>query len=161
MDEKMKTIGRKMSIRMGILMSFCLALVGTLTSGHFTPVGFLISFVVSTIASLLIGFLVPVGKVSAGICKKCQLAPETLPNRIVSTLISDIIYTPIITLVMTALAYKMAMIQSGGMAQIEFAPMFFKSFAICFPIGFVLIFIFMPLFLKQLLSADGKEAPRR
>ena len=45
MDEKMKVIGRKMSIRMGILMSFSLALVGTLTSGHFTPVGFVLIFI--------------------------------------------------------------------------------------------------------------------
>ena len=70
MDEKMKVIGRKMSIRMGILMSFSLALVGTLTSGHFTPVGFVISFFVSTVVSLVIGFVVPVGKLSGDFCRR-------------------------------------------------------------------------------------------
>ena len=152
MDEKMKVIGRKMSIRMGILMSFSLALVGTLTSGHFTPVGFVISFFVSTVVSLVIGFVVPVGKLSGDFCRKRNLAPESLANRIVSSLISDLIYTPVITLVMVALAYRMAMIQSGNMAQIPFIPMFIRSLLICFPVGFVLIFIFMPMFLRQLMK---------
>ena len=155
MDERMKVIGRKMSIRMGILMSFALALVGTLTSGHFTPVGFVVSFLVSTIVSLIIGFVVPVGKASGDFCRKRGLAPGSLANGIVSSLISDLIYTPLITLVMVALAYRMAMIQSGNMAQIPFIPMFLRSLAICFPVGFVLIFIFMPLFLKQLMKKEN------
>ncbi|SDB67800.1 hypothetical protein [Butyrivibrio sp. INlla16] len=52
MEEQMRKIGRQMAIRMGILMSLALSLVGTLTSGHFTVPGFIISFVLSTIISL-------------------------------------------------------------------------------------------------------------
>ncbi len=152
MDEQMKIIGRKMSIRMGIMMSFALALVGTLTSGHFTIPGFLLSFVVSAIISLIIGFLVPVGKISADFCRKRKYAPGTLANGIASSLISDIIYTPIITLIMVALAYLMVMKQSGGMAQLMFLPMFLKSLVICFVVGFILIFIFMPIFLKGIMK---------
>lgn len=152
MEEQMRKIGRQMGIRMGLLMSFCLSLVGTLTSGHFTLVGFLLSFVVSTIISLIIGFLVPVGKISGSLCRKWKLEPGKLATRCVESLISDIIYTPVITLAMVALAYNMAMKQSGGMAEISFLPMFLHSLLICFVVGYVLIFIFMPLFLKQLLK---------
>ena len=152
MDEQMKIIGRKMSIRMGILMSFALALVGTLTSGHFTVPGFIISFIISAIISLIIGFVVPVGKISAAFCRKRNFAPGTLANGIASSLISDIIYTPLITFVMVLFAYIMVKKQSGGMAEIAFLPMFLKSLIICFVVGFILIFIFMPLFLKSLMK---------
>ncbi|MCR5754970.1 MAG: hypothetical protein K6G30_09210 [Acetatifactor sp.] len=152
MEEQMKKIGRQMGIRMGLLMSFCLALVGTLTSGHFTPIGFLLSFVISSVISILIGFLIPVGKVSGSICKRLKLEPGKLATRCVESLISDIIYTPVITLAMVAFAYNMAMKQSGGMAEISFLPMFLHSLLICFVVGYVLIFIFMPMFLKQLMQ---------
>ena len=157
-NEMMKVIGRKMGVRMGLLMSFCLALVGTLTSGHFSLPGFLLSFVVSTAISLVIGFFVPVGKVSQGVCQKWNIEPGTLKSRCVESLISDLIYTPLITFAMVVLAYTMAMRQSDGMAQIPFVPMFVKSLIICFVVGYVLIFIFMPIFLKQLMEgAKNKQ----
>ncbi|MBR1669862.1 MAG: hypothetical protein IJ695_04115 [Butyrivibrio sp.] len=155
MDEKMKVIGRQMSLRMGLLMSFSLALVGTVTSGHFTIPGFLISFALSAVISIIIGFVVPVGKVSESFCRRRNLAPGTLPYKLASAFISDLIYTPVITLAMVCLAYFMAKKQSGGMAQIPFLPMFLKSLVITFIVGFVLIYIFMPLFLNQLMKKHG------
>jgi hypothetical protein len=152
MEEQMKIIGRKMSLRMGIMMSFALALIGTLTSGHFTVPGFLLSFVLSAVISIIIGFVIPVGKISADFCRKRNLAPGTLKNGLASSFISDVIYTPVITLAMVAFAYFMVKKQSGGMAQIAFLPMFLKSLVICFVAGFVLIFIFMPLFLKGIMK---------
>ncbi|WP_051656835.1 hypothetical protein [Butyrivibrio sp. AE3004] len=154
MEEKMRKIGRQMGIRMGILMSFCLALVGTLTSGHFTVFGFIISFILSSVISLLIGFFIPVGKISGDVCRKLRLERGKIGARLVETLISDLIYTPIITLAMVALAYNMAMKQSGGMAEIRFLPMFFSSLIICFVAAFILIFIFMPMILKHLMKKN-------
>ncbi|MBO6242936.1 MAG: hypothetical protein J6O61_19225 [Butyrivibrio sp.] len=152
MNEQMKKIGRQMGIRMGILMSFCLALTGTISSGHFTPVGFLFSFIVSAIISIFIGFLVPVGKITGDVCRRAGFAQGTIKERLLSSLISNLIYTPLITFVMVLLAYTMAMKQSGGMAQLSFIPMFLHSLVICFIVGYVLIFIFQPLFLKQLMK---------
>ena len=156
MQAKMKEIGRKMSIRMGILMSFSLSLIGTLTSGHFSVPGFLISFVLSTVVSLIIGFLVPIGLINMKIAKKHNLEPGKIKTRCVEALVSDLVYTPVMTLVMTILAYTMAMKQSGGMAQISFLPMFLRSLLICFVAGFILILVFMPIFLRRLMR-NGPE----
>ncbi len=155
MQEKMRKIGKEMALWMGLIMSFCLSLVGTLTSGHFTPGGWLVSFVSSVIVSLIIGFLVPVGKISGDFCRKRNMQPGKLSTRCVESLISDLIYTPVITLVMVAIAYAMAMKMSGGKAEIAFLPMFLSSLLICFVVGFVLIFLIQPLLLRRTMKKYG------
>ncbi len=160
MNEQMRKIGRSMSIKMGITMSFCLSLIGMGTSGHFTVPGFLISFVVSTILSLIIGFVVPMGRISASACRALKLEQGSVPARIVETLISDLIYTPIMTLAMVGLAYNMAMRQSGGKAQLNFAGMFFPSLVICLLAGLVIIFIIQPIFFRQTMKKYGAGTKR-
>ncbi|WP_051198039.1 hypothetical protein [Butyrivibrio sp. MB2005] len=157
MEEQMKKIGRQMGIIMGILMSFSLSLVETLASGKFTIPSFLIAFVLSAVISVLIGFAVPVGKITADVCRKFKLERGKISTRVVESLISDIIYTPIITLVMTAFFYKMVMIQSGGMAQLSFIPMFIKGAIIGVVVAFFLIFIFQPMILGYLMKKNAKE----
>ena len=159
MQEKMKKIGRDMALWMGLIMSFCLSLVGTLTSGHFTPVGWLISFAASVAVSLIIGFLVPVGKISGDFTRKRNMQPGKIGTRCVESLISDLIYTPVITLVMVVIAYAMAMKMSGGKAQIPFLPMLLSSLAICFATGFVLIFLIQPVLLKMAMKKHGVTMP--
>ncbi|MCR5356985.1 MAG: hypothetical protein K6E63_06220 [Lachnospiraceae bacterium] len=153
-EDIMKKIGKQMGIRMGLLMSFSLALIGTLTSGHFTIPAFLISFVISTVVSVIIGLIIPVGKVSSDACRKHNLAPGSLKARRLESLISDLIYTPIMTLIMVSFAYFMVK-KSGAEAAPPFIMMFLRSFVICMIAGYILIFIFMPLFLKQLLKKEG------
>ena len=160
-QETMKQIGRAMSVRMGILMSFALALIGTATSGHFTVPGFLISFVISTLISLIIGFLVPVGRVSAVACQKAGLARGSLPARALESLISDLIYTPVMTLMMVALAYFAAMRAGAGKAQLAFLPMFLRSLVITFIAGYILIFIFMPILMKSVMKKFDLQEQNR
>lgn len=143
--QMMKKIGRRMSILMGVSLSFCLSLLGNLTSGHFTLPGFLISFAVSTLISLIIGFLVPMKKVGDGLANALHLKPRSLPAHCAESFVSDLIYTPVITLAMVALAWKMA--TSHG-AQMPFFPMFLHSLVLSMIVGYVLIFILMPVFFK-------------
>ncbi|MBR4463853.1 MAG: hypothetical protein IKS40_04515 [Treponema sp.] len=143
--QMMKKIGRRMSILMGVSLSFCLSLLGNLTSGHFTLPGFLISFAVSTLISLIIGFLVPMKKVGDGLANALHLKPRSLPAHCAESFVSDLIYTPVITLAMVALAWKMA--TSHG-AQMPFLPMFLHSLVLSMIVGYVLIFILMPVFFK-------------
>lgn len=157
MEETMKKIGRGMSIRMGIAMSFFLSLTGTLTSGHFTVPGFLISFAVSTIISLAIGFIIPMGKVTMKAAKNAGLQPGTMPEKLLSSLISDLIYTPVMTFVMVLLAYMNIMRQSGGQAQVNFLGMFLPSLLICMVVGYVLIFILTPIFMNSLRKKYMQE----
>ncbi len=154
MEENMRKIGRKISIMMGISMSLCLSLVGTLTSGHFTVPGFLLSFLVSTIISLIIGFVIPMGKVGGNVLRRMGLQRGSIKARLMETLVSDLIYTPVITFAMVFLAYKMAMISSNGMAQLHFLPMFLKSLVICFIVGFVAIFFIQPIIMKIVMEKN-------
>ena len=162
MEEKMRIIGRAMSIRMGLLMSFCLSLVGTLTSGHFTIPGFIISFIVSTIISMIIGFLIPMGKVTNTLSGKLGLRQGTIQERLFSSLISNIIYTPIMTFCMVFLAYQMFIKKLDEVAQRpNFIDMFIPSLIICFIVGYVLIFIFQPLFFKALMAKFANNEGKR
>lgn len=152
--ENMKSIGIKMSILMGITLSFSLSLTGNLSSGRFSIPAFLSGFVISLIISLVIGFLVPMGKLGASFCRKLGLNSGTLGARLFESLISDIVYTPLITFIMVTMAYKSAV--SHG-AKLSYLPMLGKSLIISLVVGYILIFIFMPLYLKLLTGPRGKK----
>jgi hypothetical protein len=157
MEEQMRKIGRSISIKMAVTMSFFLSLVGNLTSGHFTLMGFLTSFLISLVISMVIGLLIPIGKLGGAACRAAKLRQGTLGARLMESLVSNLIFTPIMTLIMVFLAYKAVMKQSGGMAPISFGSMFLHSLIICFIVGYVLIFIVQPLFFKQAMKKYGKE----
>ena len=146
----------KMSLLMGASLSLCLSLAGNLSSGKFTVPGFLISFAVSFVISIIIGLFVPMKKVNDSLDRKLGLEPGKLGTRCFEALISDLIYTPIITLVMVFIAYKNATSHGGNP---PFVPMFLKSLALSMVLGYVLIFFLMPFFLKMLLKRSGIGGP--
>lgn len=153
--KKMRKIGREMSLLMGVTLSFFLSLTGVLSSGQFTLPGFLINFLISFVISLIIGFLVPMKKVNDSLGAKLGLAPHTLKTRLFESLISDLIYTPVITLVMITLAHYNA--TSHG-ARIPYVPMLLRGMLLSLAVGYVLIFIFMPLFMKLVMKRNGLGA---
>lgn len=95
-----KKIGIFMSLLMGLTLSFVMSLVGTLTSGHFTVISWLISFGISFVISLAIGFIVPMPKIENAANRKLGLKPGSVPANAVSALISNTIYTPILSVAM-------------------------------------------------------------
>ena len=155
----MKKIGMIMSILMGLTLSFCLSLTGNLTSEEgFKLVPFLASFAVSTVISLVIGFLVPMEKAESGAVKALGLRERSIPAGLVSAFVSDLIYTPVITLAMIALVRKIAMKMSGGHAQLPpFGAMFVKSLIISFIVAFFIILIVKPVYLKLAKKLAGVE----
>ena len=72
--------------------------------------------------------------------KNLGLDPRALNTRVLESLVSDLIYTPIITLTMVGIAWY----QSHG--HMPFWLSFFRSLLITFLVGFVLIFFLMPVF---------------
>ena len=99
-----------MNLFMGVTLSFFLSLTGNLTAkGGFSPVAFVVSFIISTVISLVIGFIIPMRKVEGGLTKALGLRERSIPAAIVSALVSDLIYTPFMTLAMIFLARRMAM----------------------------------------------------
>lgn len=154
----MKAAGRKISLLMGLILSFFQSLAGQLFSGHFALPAWLISLAISIPVSWLIGFLVPMGKVSQQVCRKCKCRPGTLKARLAETLVSDLIFTPVLTLVNVTVAYRGAV--SHG-AKIRFLPMFLSSLGISLALGFVLVFVFQPLCRKWAMKGmpEGQGNP--
>ncbi len=158
----MRKIGLIMNILMGVSLSFALSLCGLVFSGHFAIKAWLLSFALSTVLSLLIGFCLPVHKIGCTLCEKLGLKERTLPFHCVDSLISDLFYTPLITLLMVALSFFGAhrsieqAIANGASAeslpQIQFLPMFLHSLLVSLVLGYLLIFILQPLYLKILLA---------
>lgn len=157
----MKKVGITMSILMGVTLSLCLSLIGNLTSEEgFKLMMFLASFAVSTVISLLIGFAVPMRKVEGGVNSALKLNERSLPAKLVSAFVSDLIYTPVITLAMIALVRKMAMKASNGHAQLPpFAAMYLKSLIISFIAAYFIILIVTPVYLKLSMKLHGVNPP--
>ena len=141
-----------MSLLMGISLSFALSLYGNLSSGHFSVPAFLVSFLLSTFISIMISMFVPMPKLEEKCCSKLGINPHSPGGNAVTALLSDLIYTPVITLAMTALAYTQA-VKHGASA--SFGAMFLISLLISLLIGFVLIFLLKPLYLRIVLKMHG------
>ncbi|MBR2677463.1 MAG: hypothetical protein IKE28_11210 [Solobacterium sp.] len=148
MENEMRKAGQKMSLYMGVTLSFILSLVGTLSSGHFTFPGWLLSFACSTVIALIIGFAVPMGKISRDLTEKLQLDPQSVPAKLLTALVSDLIYTPLITLAMVYLAYRQA---SAHGASISFLGMFLPSLLLSLVVAYFCIYFIEPVFLKKVM----------
>ena len=135
--------GLKMSLLMGLMMSFSLSLIGLLCSGRFTLSGFLLNFLTSFVISFLLGMILPVRKIA----RKAAGAfpPGSLKGRAVEALVSDLLYTPLMTFVMVYISYRQAV--SHG-AKIPFGPMLLRSELISIFFAFFLIFFLSPVLMK-------------
>lgn len=154
MEKEMRRAGQKMSLYMGVTLSFILSLVGTLSSGHFTIPGWLISFVCSTIIALIIGFVVPMGKISRDLTEKLNLDPESVPAKLLKALVSDLIYTPLITLAMVYMAYRQA---SAHGAPVNFWGMFLPSLLLSLVVAYFCIYFIEPIFLKKVMRDMNRK----
>ena len=166
MNPDMKKIGRQISIRMGITLSLCLSIVGSLfgnlSSGReivFVPfiIGLVLSFAASLIISLVIGFLVPMKKVTDNFCEKRDLKPGTFKRLLAESLVSDLIYTPLITVVMVCLNYALAFSNGAKIPVQGMVIGMIESLILCFVVGFILILIFMPMFMKMVFEKNGVQ----
>lgn len=145
LNKQIKKIGIRMTLLMGISLSFCLSLTGLLLSGHFTWKGLLFNWLVSFVISCIIGRIYPMRKVSVFLEKKFGLKYGQLKTHLVESFLSDCAYTPVITLVMVLIAWKQALAQG---ASISFGAMFGASLLISLAAGYVLIVIFIPIFIR-------------
>ena len=152
MYKEMREIAIKMNILMGISMSLILSLVGTLMSGHFSFPAWRSSFMISFVIAMFIGFVVPIKKTSDIVCEKCKVDPESKKSNLLRALISDLVYTPIITILMEIIMLNNAAKNAPAGAVPPLAKVLPGSLAICFIIGFVVIAIIQPLFLNMLLN---------
>ena len=157
----MRKISFQISLLMGLTMSLVLSIVGNVTGGGNRPVpaiitGIAISFVISFVISIIIGLVVPMKKVNDAVCRAAKTSPYSLKGKLATSFVSDLIYTPIITLAMTFMAWQQ--MPEEAKAHIPGYPAFFlKSLAICFIVGWVVAFIFQPLYQKIIFKKNGVE----
>jgi hypothetical protein len=153
----MKKIGIYMNVLMSITLSLFLSLANSMASGHFTVSGFFLSLAVSFAISLAVGFIVPMHKVGAAACRRVGLSQEDYSTRFFEALISDIIYTPVMTFSMVTMEY---MIATSHGARLEYLPMLGKSLLLSFILGYLLALLFMPIFRDMLLKKYGPPRGR-
>ena len=148
-----KKVGRSISICMAITLSLFLSLTGNLVgmvqSGRFDPIGFIVGFAVSTAISMVIGFVVPMGRIHQWVVEKNG---PGLIARYIESLISDFIYTPLMTTIMVTMAFFMA--KSHGQNP-PFLGMYLPSLGISMVVGFLLIFFFQPFYMRMLMNKYG------
>ena len=157
MKKAMIQMSLLMAVTMSLFLSFTGSLQGMKQSGEFSVPGFIASLVVSFIISLIIGFIVPMHKVTEKLCGGME---RGLGRNCLETLISDVIYTPIITIAMVAMNRKMAVSHAGPHAHIPpFAKMLVPSLIISMVVGYVLIFIFQPIILRYVMKKNGVGGP--
>ena len=151
--------GKKINLQMGLLMSvtlsLCLSATGLLSAGQFTVPALLMNFAVSFVISMIISILVPMNKVNAAADRKLGLRPGELKTRFFESFLSDIIYTPILTVAMVTVAYFNVKAHAPADKVPPYAGMLIKSLVISLLVGYVLIFIFMPIFLRFVLKKNG------
>lgn len=156
----MPKIARLMNLLMGFSMSLILSLVGTLLGGHFTVVSWLISFGISFIISLIIGFIVPIKLVCDKACSGVKINPQSFGGNLFSSFISDLIYTPIITVamvsIMVTIAKKQLALQGITHGGPSIPQVLIPSLIVCLIVGFIVIALLQPLFIK-LLTKNMKK----
>lgn len=166
MDPNMKKIGRQISLRMGVTLSLCLSFTGSLFGQLSSKEGFnlqafiisfLLSFIVSFFISLLIGVFVPMKKVTDNYKEKHGLKPGGLKTILAESFISDIIYTPVITIVMTIMNYALAIHKGAKIPVPAMVIGMVESLLLCFVVGYVLIFFFMPLYMRMVFEKNGMK----
>lgn len=148
----MKKVENTMGLLMGLSLSFILSLVGMLSSGSFTVPGFLLSFLVSLLISTIITRIIPLRKISLACTGKLKLQPDSLSYRLVDALVSDLLMSPLMTLIMVYMAYRQA---TAHGARIPFGPMLLRSEIISFFAAYIAIFLLSPLLLKIALKKAG------
>ena len=148
-----RKMGRMMGILMGGTISFVNSLIGTLSSGRFTFGLFLNSFLISFVISQILGLIVPIKKISDFLIQKMNCQPGTWKARIIDALVTDLVYSPLMTFIMVYMAYSQA---TAHGAKIPFGPMLLRSECISFVVAFFLGLFLSPVYLKLLMNGNKK-----
>ena len=145
----------QMSIMMGVTLSLCLSFVGTFTSGSFTPAAFVVSFLESLLISLVIGYFVPMKLLDDKACEKAGITGKPLACRALGSLISDLVYTPIITIFMVTINF----VKIPEAHRPPYFIMLGKSMLISLVVAYLIVFLVAENFMKFILKRNGVGGP--
>ena len=159
-----KKISRYMGITMGITMSCTMSVVGSLmgalNAAKQSGAPFLAAWIPSLLASLVItliialglGFIVPMKKINDSIEQKTKTKGFVL--HLLQSLASDLVYTPLISLVMAFFSTAVFIIPKNPALEMNMlVPValgnFARSFLIEFVIALIVIMIVEPIYQKN------------
>lgn len=158
---KTRKINLSMNMLMGFTMSIILSFVGTVTSRHFSFGGWFMSFGISFLISLVIGFFIPIKPLGDKACGLLKTKPESFKGNLISAMVSNLIYTPLITVIMVVTMLNNAAKNAPEGADIPTVGQVLPgSLLICFIVGYIVIVIAMPIFIKLVLGLINKGARR-
>lgn len=146
----MKKIMIQMTVLMGFFMSLTLSLVGTLMGGHFTVPSWLLSFALSFVISLIIGFLVPIKKLGDSACEKRGVPAQSFKGTLISAAISDVIYTPVITIVMVVVMLTLAAKNAPAGSVPPIPAVLIPSLLVSLVAGYIVIVLIQPPLIRFL-----------
>lgn len=144
-----------MSLLMGFTMSLILSLVGTLVGGHFTVQSWLLSFGISFVISLIIGFVIPMKPLCDAITGKLRRNKKNFLANLIDSLIANTLYTPLMSATMVWMAWCHIPLEHRPPFMALYAP----SLAVTFIVGWIVIFVVQPLFLKALFKKFNIQFP--
>lgn len=104
----MKRLSFYMNVLMSVTLSVFLSLLGLGTSGHFTVTAWLASFSIGAAISFVICYIIPMGSIKGALMEKFDLKDGSKGEKVVSAIVSDVIFTPLICLIMVSLSYNSA-----------------------------------------------------
>ena len=151
----MKSIKVIMGLLMGVTLSLCLSFVGTFTSGSFTVPSFIISFFESLVISFVIGLFVPMKDIERNICIKAGVREKPFARRALGSLVSDLIYTPVITVAMVTLAY----FHIPAPHRPPYPVMLGKSMLISLVVAYLIIFLVTDKYMGIAMKVSGEGGP--
>lgn len=152
--EKMKKIGRKMSLYMGITMSFSLTVIGLYQADDLTLGNVIFNSVISFSIMRIINLFFDSGAVAIGFLKERSIEPDSLKGRVFMALIISLINSPAMTFVMVTIGYLKS---RNTEAEFPYLPILFRSMAISTVCAFILCLIFTPIFGKILVRKKEDE----
>lgn len=154
MNKNNESIGIIVGVLMGLAVSLVLSIVGPVISGHFKIVSVLVSFLCSSIISVVIGLFIPIRRMSVWSCSKIGISPDKLPGMIISALIGDICFTPLISFLMVYMNYKRAKSMDPS---VVLGRMYCGNLIVSFVVAFLIILIFTPLFIRLAIGIVKPE----
>lgn len=152
MKKRWSIVDIKMNILMGSTVSFVLSLVGTLKGGHFTVISWLIAFLISFTLALIIGFVVPINKIDKLVFDKYDVDPDSMKGNLISGIVSDLIYTPVISITMVVIMLTNAAKHAPEGATLPLSRVIPSSLLLALIVGYVVIIIAKPFYLKRVLK---------
>lgn len=158
MEIVLKKINRYMSLMMGGVLSVALTIFGNLTSGHFVMPGSLISIAIGIVLSFgisqLISTFINIKTTTDKVISKFNIKGE-MPTKLMSTLVSDLIFTPIITVCLVSFSIGMANAHSPVV--IPLLPAIIKSLILSLIVAYIIIFFIQPPILEVAMKKAGVD----